>query len=81
MIYEFHGFRLYYKFTDSEKKEFLSSFVEQIDIYPEEQENGQFLKHIKFRFPVFYNGQEIQELGWDNEKHVECVVLMSMVEK
>ena len=44
--------KLYDKFTDLEKKEFLNSFVEQVDIYEQEQPDGRFLKHIKFRFPV-----------------------------
>jgi site-specific DNA recombinase len=44
--------KLYDKFIDLEKKEFLNSFVEQVDIYEQEQPDGRFLKHIKFRFPV-----------------------------
>ena len=66
--------KLYDKFTDLEKKEFLNSFVEQVDIYEQEQPDGRFLKHIKFRFPVYFGDREIQELCWDNESTVECVV-------
>ncbi|MDY2753745.1 MAG: hypothetical protein SOV22_09220, partial [Blautia obeum] len=69
--------KLYDKFTDLEKKEFLNSFVEQVDIYEQEQSDGRFLKHIKFRFPVYFNGSEIEELSWDNESTVETVVLLS----
>lgn len=69
--------KLYDRFTDLEKKEFLNSFVESIDIYEQEQPDGRFLKHIKFRFPVFFNGQEVQELSWDNESTVETCVLLS----
>ena len=54
--------KLYDKFTDLEKKEFLNSFVEQVDIYEQEQPDGRFLKHIKFRFPVYFGDREIQEL-------------------
>ena len=72
--------KLYDKFTDLEKKEFLSSFVEQVDIYEQEQPDGRFLKHIKFRFPVYFNGAETEELSWDNESTVETVVLMSKVQ-
>ena len=68
--------KLYDRFTDAEKKEFLNSFVERVDIYEKEQPDGRFLKHIKFRFPVFFNGQEIQELSWDAESTVETVVLL-----
>ena len=69
--------KLYDKFTDLEKKEFLNSFVEQVDIYEQEQPDGRFLKHIKFRFPVYFNGSEIEELSWDNESTVETVCLLS----
>ena len=48
-------------------------------IYEQEQPDGRFLKHIKFRFPVYFNGSEIEELSWDNENTVETVVLMSKV--
>ena len=65
--------KLYDKFTDLEKKEFLNSFVEQVDIYEQEQPDGRFLKHIKFRFPVYFGDRETQELCWDNESTVETV--------
>ena len=60
-----------------EKKEFLNSFVERVDIYDQEQPDGRFLKHIKFRFPVYFGDRETQELCWDNESTVETVVLLS----
>ena len=69
--------KLYDKFTDMEKKEFMNSFVERVDIYEDEQPNGRFLKHIKFKFPVFFDGEEIQELSWDNETTVETVALLT----
>ena len=40
----------------------------------QEQLDGRFLKHIKFRFPVYFNDSEIEELSWDNESTVETVV-------
>ena len=69
--------KLYDKFTDLEKKEFLNSFVEQVDIYEQEQPDGRFLKHIKFRFPVYFGDRETQELCWDKESTVETVCLLS----
>ena len=68
---------LYDRFSDAEKKAFLRSFIERIDIYPEKQQNGQILKHIRFRFPVFYKNQDVFDISWDNETTVETVVLMS----
>ena len=73
--------KLYDKFTDLEKKEFLNSFVEQVDIYEQEQPDGRFLKHIKFRFPVYFGDRETQELCWDNESTVETVVLLSKLKQ
>lgn len=73
--------KLYDKFTDLEKKEFLNSFVEQVDIYEQEQPDGRFLKHIKFRFPVYFGDRETKELCWDKESTVETVVLMSGKDK
>ena len=71
--------KLYDKFTDLEKKEFLNSFVEQVDIYEQEQPDGRFLKHIKFRFPVYFGGRETQELCWDNESTVETVCCLQKI--
>ena len=69
--------KLYDKMTDGEKKEFVKSFVEEVHLYEKEQEDGRFLKHIKFKFPVFFNGAETRELDWDNESTVETVCLLS----
>ena len=55
--------------------------ITEIQLYPEQQENGQVLKSMKFKFPVFYNGQTIEEIRWDKENTVECVVLMSKVKE
>lgn len=69
--------KLYDKFSDAEKKEFIRSFIERVEIYPEKLPNGRFLKHIEFRFPVFFRGQQVSGLSWDSESTVETVVLLS----
>ena len=78
-IYQFLLYfnEFYDRFTDAEKKEFLNCFIERVDIYEQEQPDGRFLKHIKFRFPVFFDGKETEELSWDNETTLETVVLLS----
>lgn len=68
--------KLYDKFTDMEKKMFLASFIERIEVYPRELPNGRILKSIHFRFPLFYEGEEIIGLSWDNETTLECAVLL-----
>ena len=69
--------KLYDQFTDLEKKEFMKSFIENVLIYPEKQPNGKILRHIDFRFPVYFNGQEVDSLDWDNESTVETVCLLT----
>ncbi len=69
--------KLYDKFADKEKKEFMHSFLERVEIYPDRQEDGRILRHIDFRFPVFFEGQEVDMINWDSEKTVETVVLLS----
>ena len=69
--------RLYDKFTDAEKKEFISSFVDSVEIYKSEQPDGRFLKRIRFHFPVYFKGKEVQEISWDEGTTVETVCLLS----
>lgn len=69
--------KLYGKFSDIEKKAFMNSFIERIEIFPERQENGRILKHIEFRFPVFYKGQTLTCLDWDSSEAVETVASFS----
>ena len=63
------------------KKKFFQSFIQEIQLYPEQQENGQVLKSMKFKFPVFYNGQTIEEIRWDKENTVECVSLLQRISR
>ena len=77
-VYQFLLFfdNLYDRFTDMEKKIFMKRFLEEGNIYEAEQEDGRILGSLKFRFPVFFNEQELYELDWDNESTVESVLLM-----
>lgn len=62
--------KLYAHFTDSEKKKFLSSFIERIEIYPEEQPDGRLIRSIRFKFPVWFGEGYTSDLSWDNETTV-----------
>ena len=77
-VYQFLLFfdNLYDRFTDMEKKILMKSFLEEGNIYEAEQEDGRILRSLKFRFPVFFNEQELYELDWDNESTVESVLPM-----
>lgn len=68
--------RLYKELSDVDKKKFMNTFVERIEIYEEKQTSGQVLKKIRFRFPIYFNGEEIDEISWDNDATVETVCLL-----
>lgn len=68
---------IYDEFTEFEKKEFRHSFIKKIEIYPEPLENGQILKSIQFRFPVYYQGNEVDMFIPNSENTVECVCALS----
>ena len=65
--------------VDIEKKELIRFLVEKVEIYAEELENGRFLKSVKLRFPLLYNGLECDTFGLDKDGHVETVCLMSRI--
>ena len=67
---------MYKEFTDAEKKRFLNEFLESVEIFPEEQPDGKILKSITFRFPVFYDGDNVTEIRWDKNTTVETVVIL-----
>lgn len=52
-----HFDRLYRKMTCAERRELCRQFIERIEVFPEEQDDGRILKSIVFRFPVFYDGE------------------------
>ena len=63
--------------TEVEQKEFMRAFIEHIDIFPEKQPDGNWIRNIVFAFPVPYNGKEIREFPLESQSTVECVLLMS----
>lgn len=48
--------------TEIEQKEFMRAFIERIDLYPEKQKDGNWIRNMVFNFPVPVNGQEVTEL-------------------
>lgn len=39
------------------------------------------LKSIEFNFPIYIDGKEVRKVLWERGNTVECVVLMSRIEK
>ena len=69
--------KLYNVMNPLERKKLMEHLISEIQIYPERQPNGQWLKSIKFRLPIIENGTD---LCLDNRSHVECVMAMSKSE-
>ena len=52
----------------------IETLISEIQVYPERQPNGQWLKSIKFKLPII---EEDMSISLDNEEQVETVVLLS----
>lgn len=68
--------KMYFKMTDLEKKHFMRNFIEEIELYPEKQEDGRILKQLSLGFPVFYEGSEGDTIRLHKENTVETCVLL-----
>lgn len=62
--------KLYNVMNPVERKKLMEHLISEVQIYPERQPNGQWLKSIKFRLPIIENGAD---LCLDNGSHVEVV--------
>ena len=68
---------LYDKLNDHEKKSFVRSFIESIELYPDRQrKDGNPIKCVHFKFPVAYNGESVYSLS-PKRTTDETVVLLS----
>ena len=66
--------KLYAQMNEVEKREFLSQLVDNVQIYEERKENGQWLKSIEFKLPII---EKEFTLSLDNDTQNETVVLLS----
>ena len=69
--------QVYEAASEVERKEFMRAFIERIELFPEKQPDGNWIRKIIFNFPVPVNGTEVTELPLENETMVETVVLLS----
>lgn len=72
---------LYAECTDAEKKQFMQAFIERIDIFPERREDGNWIRNIKFQFPVpiLRDGKEVVRvdvISLDKEQSDEHTVTL-----
>ena len=66
--------KLYAVMNEVERRQLMETMISEIQIYEDRQSNGQWLKSIKFRLPII---EEDMNLSLEDDKHVECVMLMS----
>ena len=66
-IYEFllRFDEIYRECTDAERKKFMKSFVDRIELYPERRKDGNWIKNILFNFsiPVVREDEELARIG------------------
>lgn len=63
--------KLYGVMNEAERRQLIEALISEIQIYPERQANGQWLKSIKFKLPII---EEDMSISLDNEEQVESVV-------
>ena len=68
--------KLYAVMNEQEKRQVMESLISEIQIYPERQENGQWLKSIKFKLPII---EEDMNMSLDNDSHIETVSSLSRI--
>lgn len=74
--------KMYDKMNEYDKKQFMQSFIERIELYPKDsRKKGTTVKKIFFKFPVSYNGETVYEISPLKEHTVENVCLLSKKEK
>lgn len=58
---------VYDEISDEDKKAFLRSFIESIEVYPKNHPSKLLIKRINFNFPIAYkNGKEYSSIAFYN---------------
>ena len=66
--------KLYGVMNETERRQLIETLISEIQVYPERQPNGQWLKSIKFKLPII---EEDMSISLDNEEQVECIASLS----
>lgn len=72
---------LYDEFTEAEKKDFMRAFINKIEIFPKEPDDGCWIRKIVFNFPISMHGESITPFPLESDKIAECVCLLSKQKK
>lgn len=70
--------KLYSVMNEQEKRQIMESLISEIQIYPERQPNGQWLKSIKFKLPII---EEDMNISLDNDSQAETAALLTQAER
>lgn len=49
--------QIYEEMTNEERKELYQAFIEEIEVFPEDRDDGKIIKSISFRFPLAFEGK------------------------
>lgn len=77
--------------TDADKKMLMNLLIEKIEIYPEKQPDGRWIKSVQFKIPLNIDGKAVDTLYFDDDEddtegdenslrqkmHVETVCLLT----
>ena len=73
--------------NDADKKMLMNLLIEKIEIYPEKQKDGRWIKSVQFKIPLNIDGETIDTMYFDDsesdeesvglERHDETVALLS----
>ena len=69
--------KLYATMTEAERRRLVEILIDEVQIYPERQPNGQWLKSVRFKLPIIDHDLE---LSLDNKDRVETVCLLSKLQ-
>jgi site-specific DNA recombinase len=69
----------YQECSEIEKRQFMQSLIERIDLYPEKREDGSWVRSVAFNFFVPNNGKDIMNYSLESQTTVESCVLLERV--
>ena len=58
--------------------EFMRAFIERIDLYPEKQKCGNWIRNIVFNFPIPFNGEEVKEFTLKFKKQRVYAIILGV---
>ena len=70
--------KLYATMTEAERRRLVEILIDEVQIYPERQPNGQWLKSVRFKLPIIDHDLE---LSLDNQDRAEVVCSMVRFKK